>query len=357
MKSQARSLSHPLTKNGRRLDDVLVMVLFVLLGTVGLAEWQATLSMLYHLKVPDKGLALAIDVDVLNAVYTTFVLLLSTAGAVFNAARDWVLISAIISTGILCSALGFICTFATVSLTVGAVVVVCPGFFLQETDTLITECSFVSLSQAWQAAWLFHVYAVCVGCSVGIGISSAVGIAASTPRLYVGFVGAGLALGGLPPWLVWLVAKYGVFSAYSRDGVIKPMWLMLSLSISVCAFTLALYLFLTRSIRFSSYFEKMEPPSVKETPESVELAEAATNRESEASAANNLKTYERLGFWGVMWETKCQHLWRFIIFYQTMMVFPSIGPLSWKLPPSIKPLINDICIVGVTMISRHIYTI
>lgn len=183
-----------------------------------------------------------------------------------------------------------------------------------------------------------------MGLSVGLAISSAFGLAAATPKLYVGFVGAGTGLAGLPPFALWMILAHGVFKGYAnRDGVIKSIWIVLGFASFLSFSTLTFYLIISKSPRFSHYFEKIDSPSGKETfEESMELGKAET---SAVATTGDLKTYERIGFRGIVWQTSVNLLWRFIIFYQTMLVFPTIGPLSW----GVSPLVKDVCVVRHTI--------
>lgn len=195
-----------------------------------------------------------------------------------------------------------------------------------------------------------------MGFTVGIIVSSAFGIASLLPKLYVGAVASGMGFAGLITFSIWMLSSHAIFY-YDIVGVSTSIWILLGFSCCISFLSLVLFLVLMKTRWIVEFFEEQISLSSFKRKSITQFSRKIDDPEVDGADDNVVmddpKCYERLGFWGVVWEVSGNVTARFFIFFETLIVFPSIGPVGWK----DSPVIADISMVGLrynmVTISHH----
>lgn len=174
-----------------------------------------------------------------------------------------------------------------------------------------------------------------MGFVVGITVSSAFGIASFLPKLYVGAVAAGMGFAGLITFSLWMLGSHAVFE-YDAIGVRSSIWMLLGCSAGISFLALVLFFIFMRSGWVLDFFEEQRLLS-----EAKAFTQQTYNGKM-VEDESDPKSYERLGFWGIAWEVSGNVTCRFLIFFETLVVFPSIGPVGW----TDTAVVKDIATVG-----------
>lgn len=199
-------------------------------------------------------------------------------------------------------------------------------------------------TQASYASFALHIFGAMMGWTVGVIVSSAFGLASTMPKLHVGAVASGMGLSGCITFAVWMVSSHVIFE-YDRAGVIMSIWILLVSASLFCFATLTIFIIFWKSRIRAEHFE--EHQSLTSKKKFRQLSCLFDDFKCEEINDTKVVIIEperngRLTYRELLWELSGNVTLRFFIFFQTLIVFPNIGPVEWN----DTPLVADICTVS-----------
>lgn len=177
---------------------------------------------------------------------------------------------------------------------------------------------------------MLHVFGVAMALAAGTIVSAGFGLAASLPKLQVGAVASGMGFAGLLSFTMWMLARHLIFNQ-DISGVKSAIWTLLGFAAFICVIAIVSFVAFLKTRWVVEFFEEQRLISKKDE-----------EQLGDSELKDDPKCYERLGSFGIIWEISGNVTLRFLIFFQTMVVFPNIGPVGWN----DSPVIADIAIVS-----------
>lgn len=285
-------------------EDRFTFVVFLCLGTAALLAWNCLLNTLPSIRAiifPDQGSF----TDTATATYFTVVCALTLTFTAFPITRAEILLTALGGIALACVALPLIYTFVP----------------------------------AATASLAFHLYCAVLGICVAMTVSGSIAIASSLPKLYVTGVASGMGLAGILSFGLWMVMSHGLFNGKDLARVLTATWILFGFAAAFAIGTMVLLVVFAHRPWVTDLFvaDQLLDPDVSRSRglftrvrSFARLRYTARNDDDVEAEKKDAKPPTPLQLSAILRTVAGNVTLRFFIFFQTLLVFPAIGPLAWN---------------------------
>jgi hypothetical protein len=182
-----------------------------------------------------------------------------------------------------------------------------------------------------------------LGLSISLSLTSAIGLGANDTDVDIGSFAAGFGFSGCMSFAVWMFFAYVVYNKKTRVSVSLSITSLFLFSVVFSCFVISLYLILLKQNQLTSTERRTIE---KDKSVSVKFLEGQQSERDTLSQASDMCLLVNDGtYMEIMKKASILLFLRFFGFYETYIIFPSIGPKLWQ-----STRLNGSILIGVFQI-------